>query len=119
MASIITDELLKAVAKDFGRAAKHGDIGTGSEPLETSTELELAQYRKITTYFTDVNTCIVQIFLDETEANDQVYTNAGIVYGGTDALGTGKLLAGSDVVIDKSPYENTTISFELTFTRGV
>lgn len=119
MANVITDELLKAVAKELGRAAKYGAIGTGGSPLQTDTQLALEGYKKMTTYFTDNNTCIVELFLDETEANDMIYTNAGIYYEGDINIGTGKLIAGSDVTIEKNAAENVTVTFELTFTRGV
>jgi len=86
-------------------------IGTGSEPLPDDTDLDQKTIEKEGTTYIDDNTVIAELYIDETEGNDVLFTNVGI-------FSSLELYAGGAINEIKDSTQSLTVSIEISIERG-
>lgn len=115
---MITDVLLNKIVADIDGALTHIALGNGRIPSVSDTKLEGEKIRKVADSYIDQNTIIKELYLDENEGNDLTFTNVGLFgEGATSAIGTGSLMTGGRMDLQKGLKQSVTISLEITVER--
>lgn len=98
--------------------ANYGAVGTGAKPAQGDTGILGEVDRVVTADIIDVDeVVIIEVFLDETAANGSTLTNAALLLNGTGVSGTGKVLAGETLNLEKTSAVTLTLSGEITVTE--
>jgi len=91
---------------------KHISVGTGQPPSEYTTILDNEVLRKeVTEPFIDEDTLVLEMYIDDQEANNMNLSNLAIVGDGSSELNTGELFAGG--VIDRVKDKNQTLTISI------
>jgi hypothetical protein len=108
------------VATNFIEYSNYGIVGDGEfanigEVASTGFDNEL--FRKITTGAESLDdTFVVDIFIEENEANGNTYTNSALLFQAEETAGTGIIIAkNTDFSILKTTENTLTISTEIKF----
>jgi hypothetical protein len=111
---------VNGVATNFIEFSNYGVIGDGlfaNVGQVASTGFDDELFRKVSTGAESLDDVfVVDVFIEENEANGNTYTNSALLFQGDETAGTGTIIAkNTDFSITKTTENTLTISTEIKF----